>query len=242
MNNGVLVSVHGYAGDQQQVHDLLPAFEHHQRPVLIVSPEDSPITKVGPHTCIHAGKRAYIGQDSWDRQYLQMKKLLEYPFDFYFLNDSDSFCLTPELPPYLFTPGDTVYSNQVTDFRAPGQTWTDSSGSVTWPDDYHKGYPLIAMQPPYFIPRDCLERIVKVGKRPACITTPFIDWYMVEVCVDAGVKHLPFQTGASCETVTPNGIETMKNCIARKGATFIHSVKTKEVFDDLRLLHQQLLR
>jgi hypothetical protein len=242
MNENTLVSVHGYSGDAHQIEILLPHFEHHGRPVLIVSPEDAPITKIGPHTCIFAGKRAYIGQDSWDRQYLQMKKLLEYPFEYYFMNDADSFCLTAQLPPYLFTKEPTVFSNQVDDFRKPNEFAHREPNTGPWPSDYHQGYPLIAMQPPYFMNRECLEKMVKVGKRTACATTPFIDWYMVECAADAGVAYKPFETGASCETQTANGRAVMAQRVGMYGATFIHAVKNKEAYDNIVLLHKQVLK
>ncbi len=239
MNEGVIVSVHGYAGDAHQARILLPMFEHHQAPIVIISPEDSPIEALGPHICVFAGKRAYIGQDSWDRQLLQMKRLLDFPADFYFMNDSDSFCLTPELPRYLFDHPDVFFSNQVTDFRVPGQTWTDEHSSTTWSTNYHEGYPLIAMQPPYFCSRPTLEKLVAVGPRPACPLTPFIDWMMVEYCINAGVQYHPFERGASCETITPNGREQMRQCILDRGATMIHSVKSQEALNDILVTYEQ---
>jgi hypothetical protein len=238
---GTLVSVHGYAGDAHQIEALLPVMEHHGFPIVVVSPEDSPIEKMGGHICRYAGKRAYIGQDSWDRQHLQMKLLLEYPFAWYLLNDSDSFVLPPKLPDYLYAEEDVVWSNEVDDFRKPGETWTGEGGPVTWAADYHAGHPLIAMQPPYFMSRFALERMVKGGEGlVADPVTPFIDWYMVACAVKAGLRHKPFRSGASCETVTPNGEAVMSECIVKRGATFIHSVKSREVMERLRTLHQTL--
>lgn len=236
-NRKTLVTVHGYAGDSQQVHELLPMYEHHQCPIVILSPVDSPIEQVGGHIVRFAGERAYIGQKSWDRQWLQLKALLDYPeFDWFLLNDSDSFVLPAQLPDYLFDDPEVVYSNQVNDFRIPGETWTDANGSVTWPLDYHKGFPLIAMQPPYFLSRMGLERIVKTTEgMQACPITPFIDWWFVEASIRAGLKHRPFKDGqgASCETVTELGIAVMTERIKDHGAIFIHSVKSGAVKDQL---------
>lgn len=231
MNPDLLVVCHCYSGDRQQVLDLLPMMEHHQAPIVIVSPEDSHVCGIGPHLCRFAGKRAYVGQDSWDRQHLQLKLLLEYPQKWFLLNDSDSFVMTPKLPDYLFEDTNTVFSNQVTDFRIPGESWR---GNPPWSIDYHKGYPLIAMQPPYFLAREALEAIVanSEGLR-ACPTTPFIDWWWVPACYAAGVKHKPFRTGASCETVTPHGVAVMSECVIKRGATFIHSVKSAAVMKPL---------
>lgn len=237
LNPDLLVACHCYAGDRQQVLDLLPLMEHHKAPIVIVSPKDSQVHKIGPHICITAGKRAYIGQDSWDRQHLQLKALLQYPQKWFLLNDSDSFALDAKLPDYLFEDDNVVYSNEVNDFRIPGQTWPGVA--EPWPLDYHQGYPLIAMQPPYFLGRKALEAIVKASEGlQACPITPFIDWWWVPACVAAGVAHKPFRTGASCETVTPLGEAVMSERITRYGASFIHSVKSAKVMRRLEALHR----
>lgn len=245
MNHGTLIVVCGYAGDRQQIDDLLPVYEHHQRPLLILSPEDSRIENVGPHMCKWAGKRAYIGQDSLDRQHLHMKLMLEQPFDWYLINDSDSFCLSPEIPVHYFKTPRTVYSNEVSDFRIPGQVWEPTGNK--WPEDYHKGFPLIAMQPPYFMSRWALEQLVRFGAGlQADPITPFIDWYMVQCVVAAKVDHKPFQDpwgkyeGASCETNTEMGIRVMEDCIKNRSARFIHAIKTKEVKDRMLALYNQV--
>ncbi|MCK9587773.1 MAG: hypothetical protein M0Q93_00235 [Terrimicrobiaceae bacterium] len=225
-NRKTLVSVHGYAGDQQQVWDLLPVFEHHRCPVIILSPEDSHIENVKGHICRFAGKRAYVGQDSWDRQHLQLKVLLEYDFDWYLLNDSDSFIISPQIPDYLFESKDVVWSNEVKDFRVPGTT----SHGVDWPMDYHAGYSLIAMQPPYFLSRVTLEKLVVASEGlVACPTTPFIDWWFLPACKKAGLVHAPFRNGASCETITQNGVSAMANAVSNEKAVCLHSIKSLEI-------------
>lgn len=227
LNPDLLVAVFGYAGDKQQMIDLMPVYEHHQAPIVFMSPADSQVHGMGPHICRCAGKRAYIGQDSWDRQYAQLEILLQYPQKFFLLNDSDSFVLPAKLPAYLFNHTNDVFSNEVNDFRIPGQSW---QGMPPWSMDYHKGYPLIAMQPPYFLSRQALEKIVATARGlVACPTTPFIDWWWVPATVGAGVGHLPFRRGASCETVTPLGRAVMKECISIRGAEFVHSIKNATV-------------
>lgn len=215
-------------------------YQHHGYPIVIASPVDSPISGMGGHICITAGKRAYIGQDSWDREYLQLKSLLQFPQDWFLLNDSDSFVLTPELPAYLFEDDNVVWSNEVDDFRKPGQSW---QGLPPWPLDYHQGYPLIAMQPPYFLSRKALQKIVDTCEGlQACPICPFIDWWWVPACYKAGVKHKRFLTGASCETVTPMGLAVMTQQIVERGATFIHSVKSGHVMNQLRKSYASIKR
>lgn len=245
MNEQVLVSVHGYAGDEQQVNDLLPVYEHHKAPIVIMSPTDSPIKKVGGHICCHAGLRAYIGPISLDRQHLQLKKLLEFkdvygnPFQWFLMNDSDSFVACPELPSYLFEFTDILWSNEVDDFRRPGESY---NGLPPWPLDYHKGYPLKAFQPPYFCHRNALERMVEVAPNvKPCPICPFIDWYMVQLATDAGIRHERFREAVSCETKTNNGF-TIVSSLVEKGALFIHSVKNKRVMSQLMEYHKLFLK
>lgn len=230
-----LISVHGYAGDRHQIDQLLPYYEYHQCPIVVMSPQDSQIHGVGPHICRAAGKRAYIGKDSLDRQWAQMKILLEYPFDFYLMHDSDSFVATPDIPQYVYDRSDTFFSNEVDDFRRPGESW---QGMPPWPKDYHKGHPLIAMQPPYFMSRRTLEKLVAASDGiVACQTTPFIDWGMVQVCVAAKVKHARFNLCASCETVTPLGRAVMRQCVGERQAQFLHAIKSGDVAKELRDLY-----
>jgi len=233
MNRKVIVSVHGYAGDAHQIRMLLPVYEHHGFPVYILSPYDSKIESMGPHSCLFAGKRAYIGQDSWTRQHMQMNILLDHDFDWILMNDSDSFCFTPPLPDYLFEDKNVLWANKVDDFRRPGETWTGAGGPVTWAQDYHAGHELVALQPPYFCSREALLKMVLADKgHPACPICPFIDWYMVVAADSAGVQHKRFHDCVSCETETDMGLRLVTDRVAR-GATFIHAVKRQHAFDTL---------
>lgn len=234
-------AIHGYQGDIGQIQALMPVYEHHNLPIVLLSPWDAPIKTMGPHICREAGKRAYIGQDSWDRQHDQLKVLLDYQFEWALLNDSDSFVLEPNLPDYLYQDDNVVWSNEVDDFRIPGGTWPGVD--QPWPLDYHKGLPLIAMQPPYFLSRKALEKIVVASEGlVACPITPFIDWWWVPACDKAHVKHARFAGCASCENSTDMGKAVMRQCVKERSATFIHSVKTKEVMEDLVHLYKTLPR
>ncbi len=233
--SSLLVVCHCYAGDRHQVLDLLPYFTHHGSPLVVISPVDSQVHGIGGHITRCAGEVAYIGQKSWDRQHAQLKVLLEYPQKWFLLNDSDSFCITPKLPDYLFERTDTVYGNEVDDFRKPGESW---QGLPPWPDDYHKGYPLIAIQPPYFLSRECLEKIVKASEGLiACPITPFIDFWWVPAIYAAGVRHERFRFCASCETKTQNGLAVMRECVVKRKASLVHSIKEGWVAKELVKLY-----
>lgn len=224
LNPGLLVSVHCYQGDAKQVKLLMRYYAHHQAQVVVVSPNDSPVGNIGKHWCITAGEAGYIGTKTWIRQKLQMERLLALPgnFRWFLMNDADSICLAPKLPAYLFEDDNVMWSNLINDFRRPGET----SHGVTWPLDYHKGFPIWASQPPYVMSRAAMMKIAaQIPNVPEDPITPFIDWVMVAAPTLAGVKLKPFQRGASCGTGTPEGLATITKHVGEKGATFIHAIK-----------------
>lgn len=227
MNPDTTVIVCGYEGDGHQVNAFMPLYKHHGCPVVIMSPEDSPIPEIPGTATIRAGKRAYIGQDSLVRQWLHMKAALDFPSKFYLFNDSDSFCITPEIPAYVYQ-SEFLWSNEVEDFRVPGFDGIPAS--------YHEGFEQIAMQPPYFMSRAILERLVSAGENiQADPITPFIDWYMVQVCYKAGMKHRHkgFVDGASFTTFDLHHARLMAHEVQHKGKNMLHSVKNLVVAEML---------
>jgi hypothetical protein len=212
-----LVSVQGYSGDVEQIHRLLPYYEHHGHSILILSPEDAPITKVGSHLCRAAGPRCYTGDLALVRQIIHMKVLLEYPFDFYFMNDSDSLCLSPKIPDYVYEE-DVLWSNELSDAMVPR------------PPDYP--WSKIACQPPYFCSRYVLERLTAVAERvPFDPQTPFIDWAWMAWSEAAGVPHKNFRDGCSWPTDGPDHRQVVLDAMESRDAVFLHAVKTQEALD-----------
>lgn len=239
----LLVSVHCYQGDMNQMNALWPAHIQHGAPVVVLSPNDSPVIKIGAW-CRTEGKRCYIGPDSLDRQFLQLRALLDFDAEWYLANDADSCLLSPGLPEYIKSRPDVIWSNKV-------------------PDDIHirhREYPLprFALQPPYVFSRHVLERLVSKGQfdvrdtkrfgqygtEPGWIQTPYIDWYMMALACYTDTPMLGFLDGASCPTSecpvgssTPGarhlGYGQMYDLVRNKGIRFIHSIKDREVFDDL---------
>jgi hypothetical protein len=223
MNPRTLVSVHCYEGDQHQVKDFLPWYMHHECPVIIMSPEDSPVI-IRPHICHHAGRRAYIGQESLDRQRKHLEILLGYPHDFFLLNDSDSFCISPELPKYLYEESQYFWSNECGE-----------------PRPHPSPYPKIAMQPPYFVSRRNLERMVRVAPRIAVHPiTPYIDWFMLAMVYEAGIEHRPF----TCKERSTGSQETdpWEQLYARTrhgGCLFHHPIKHLDIAKRLDEEHRK---
>jgi hypothetical protein len=227
MNDDTLVVVCGYAGDAAQVVANWPMYEHHKCPIVILSPEDSQITgdmlPVRSTICRGVGKRAYIGPESLDRQRKHLRCLLDFPQKYFLINDSDSFCLSPTIPRYVYD-AEKAWSNIVSDaihIRKP----------TYW-------LPRLAFQPPYFFSRGVLERLV-LGTEitPFDEQTPYIDHYMMSLTVHSKVPYQGFVDGASCGTNTPEGFRLMDELVRRHGRVFVHSIKTGEIMRHLYASH-----
>lgn len=229
INPNTLVSVHGYAGDAHQVRNFMLYYHHHKCPVMVLSPEDSRIDEKNcpvrpPVTYRFGGLRAYIGQLSLDRQKKHLEILLETPMDWFLMNDSDSVCLSPEIPKVLYKDENTLWANVVSDGMH------DRTGRPDYP------FPREACQPPYFCHRKVLEKIVAVADSvPGDIQTPFIDWCMMAWPFKAGVtyRNFPSSWGVSCPSTVDFSLRAMLAAISRNGAIFIHSIKTFQVFQQI---------
>jgi len=223
LNPNTLVAICGYAGDAQQIKNFLPYYLHHQTPVLILSPSDSPITarEVPARPQIRyqsGGKRAYVGQESLDRQIEHLKILLTRPEEYFLVHDSDSICLSPELPKYLYAEPQVLWSNVVSDEMHPRA------------EDYP--FPRLAFQPPYFFTRGVIEKLLAVAdKVPANPRSPFLDWAMMAWSVSAGIPYKTFPDGISCPTNADNleACRCMREAVGIHGRVFIHSIKTREM-------------
>jgi hypothetical protein len=242
-----LVVVHCYAGDEALVRAFLPQYLHHGMDVLILSPENAPVQIDHPGVeCRTAGKAAYFGHDSLERQKLHLKIALEYPHDWFLLNDADSMCLARKIPEYLYQNAGTVWSNEVTESRP-----------------HSSPYPKIAFHPPYFVDRWALEKMLSVADSiETHAITPFIDWFMLAMTMEAGLKHHSYLDGASFpawrhgripETTklghnyvhkpAVGGVDGARKMqqLVRRGVVMVHSIKHPEVRDKLVEAHTQFL-
>lgn len=248
MRQDTLVVVHCYKGDRALVQRHMPLYQHHGSRVLVLSPEDSPVKLRGVE-CQQAGKAAYYGQDSLDRQRAHLRILAERPETYFLLNDADSFCLSPEIPRYLFEQADKVWSNEVEEWRP-----------------HSSPYPKIGMHPPYFLRRDTIQRMLRVADRPevqAHPITPYIDWFMVALTCEANLEHDSYPDGFSfpawrydwipdtqtlghdykhkyVENGRMHGDDIVEKQVAR-GAVMIHSVKHKQVYERLLKAHEKFV-
>lgn len=213
-----IITVHGYQGDQHQIRTFLPLYEHHKSPVIIFSPDDSRIEDMGGHGCWFGGKRAYVGPDSIQREKIHLKMMLDLPGDYFLRNDSDSFCICPDIPEYLYEE-DAFYSNVVSD--AMHQRLTSYK------------FPRLAFQPPYFFSRRILQRMVSLPDIAVDQTTPFPDWFFMAACVAGGIPYKNFRDGFSCCTRNSHGLQVMSDMVGRHGKVMLHSIKSESVMKQL---------
>lgn len=212
MNPDTRVAVCGYAGDQHQIVDLMPLFRHHECPITVLSPDDSPVVIPGVD-CRTAGKRCYIGWDGVLRMQAQLRVLLTYPENHFFINDSDSFCLSPELPAILYEEPNTVWSALI------------GNGVPAQQPGFAPGMPRVAFHPPWFLSRPTIETLLSVDVAPNEFL-PFIDYWMVEAAVKSGLtyKALPGSMSVPFASHEPSHNFAL-DAVANHGFTFIHSVK-----------------
>lgn len=245
MNENTRIFVCCYEGDAHQIN--IEAMLRHGCPVTILSPDDSrAVIEHEGVDCRFGGKRAYIGQESLDRQMEHFKIMLTYPEEFFLVHDSDSVLLAAKIPQYLYNSPDTVWSNQVDDAIPEHQ--------ATFPE----GWPHVAFQPPYFFSRQTVEKFVAVADDPRVKATPmmpFIDYYMVQLTMAAGLSWARVADSVSCpiapdprgtparhhvETLT-NGYIIAMDAVLNKGAIFAHSIKDPEVVKEFIEAHEHFI-
>jgi len=192
---------------------------HHGCPVTILSPEGAKVEIIHPGVANRfGGLRAYTGIPSLERQRRHLEILLDFPEKYFFINDADSACLTPELPGYLYAEPDLVWSMVATDDDL---------------DPYlDETLPHVAFQPPYFLSRKTIEAMLasadKVVPDPRLLN---IDHYMVQLAYAAGLpwRGLEKAVGGHFSTNAEHlavGINAVKN----DGYIFIHGAKTQEAW------------
>jgi hypothetical protein len=230
MNEDTRIAACCYAGDQHQVIKFLGCYLHHERPFVVLSPEDSPAEVRYPGVENRfGGRRAYIGQESLDRQRIHLQLLLTFPENYFLVNDSDSVCLSPKIPDYVYAEPDVLWSNVVND------------GIPEHQPAYPQGFPHIAFQPPYFMSRKVIESLLSVSEGiTANPTMPFVDHYMVQLALKAGCPWKSFRDGVSCPIEQDMGL--VSDAVQNRGAIFLHSIKKPEILERLLACRKEYLR
>lgn len=221
VNEDTLVVIQCYAGDVDQVERALPQYVHHGCPVLVLSPTDEPATIDFPGVeCRTAGLDAYIGPESLERHREQMSVLVEYPAKYILLHESDSVCLEPRLPAYLYENDKVVWGNSI-DTREHHER---NDGLAA-----HDRFP-IALQAPWFFTRDALVDMMTVFDAAAEVLpdyAKYIDWWFVEAARMAGLELKTFPDGVSQPIWSAEEVERVRPMVV-DGVNMVHSVKSKE--------------
>lgn len=222
MNPDTRVSIHCYAGDARQVIETLPVHKRHECPVTVFSPEDSPVNIVDMD-CKFAGKRQSIGPLSVEREREHMRILLTYPENFFLMNDADSFCLSPQLPQYLYDRPDIVWCNYVEDTLEANQPGYAG---------YSSDFPHFAMQPPYFLSRRLMEQMIAAADRcPPNDVMPWIDHFMMQLVFAAGLTVHRFKDSVAADVDRyPENLEPTLDLIRNDGRVFVHSSKSPKTW------------
>jgi hypothetical protein len=253
-------------GDEKQVIDLLDFFLHHECPVVTLSPEDAKVNIKHPDVeNLYAGKRSQFGPDAHVRFLEGIKLLLSFPEDYFLIHDSDSLCLDPKIPDYLYVEPNTVWSNQTASSAKENKYFGTELCLPTYVADrnkHHEPTKLVipqglqfktelSFQPPWFLSRKTIEAFIAASGRVNYNHLPWVEYYVVQLTQTAGLPWKAFhkrhigptspQRDDPCDEVLLGIYRSgLANAIenARNGANMIHSVKNS---DAARALKQAYL-
>jgi len=247
VNDDVLVVVHGYSGDVGWTQEMLGLVLHHERPVLLLSPEDAPAIVDHPKvTCKQGGLRGWQGPEAVHRQIEHWRIALGHDdADWFLLNDADSFVIEPEIPDYMFEEQDVLWCTPIGHF---GNWRGEAGGDNPWPN----------LQPPYFAHRRWFDRALEAVDAPShgdLVPTSCTvvdgritcearlvgdrEWkWEYAIGVDGLYNMLVMRNGFVART-NPLGITTMNTGISgmaegvRHGATWLHPIKNQSQMSEI---------
>lgn len=235
MNEDTIVAIQCYTDDAHQVQNAMGLYAHHGCPILILSPTDEPATVDGPGVMSRtAGLDAYMGPASLERHHAQMTVLAEYPQSYILLHESDSVCLSPEIPAYLYEATDPIiWANPVDTKEHIDRNYHE--GREADPDGAYVRFPF-AMQAPWFFTRTALLAMLEVFDG-AAETLPdyakLIDWWFLAAARTAGYECRAFPDGVSQPIWADNEIQHTAALVRDRGVVMVHSVKSKTALDAL---------
>lgn len=112
MNEDTRIAISCFAGDQRQIDQSFDLYLHHGCPITVLSPTDGPVEIA--HDGVdnrHAGMRGRSGPLAQARQIEYYKTLLSYPEKWFLIHDSDSLCIDPQIPAYLYEDPNVFWCN-----------------------------------------------------------------------------------------------------------------------------------
>jgi hypothetical protein len=238
-----LVAVQCYSGDAGRVEDALEQYVHHRLPVLILSPIDAPVESIRHPQILHrtAGFNAYDGSGSVERYRSQLGVLAEYGATHILLNESDSFCLSDELPGYLYRDDNIVWGNY-TDIRYFLMLKSEPDVEAA----YAKHNP--AINAPWFFSVSALEKMLSVFDEAVDALPPYargltdgvdISWWFHTAAHLAGLEHRSHIPLGVCRPITsPSEAEAARREVL-SGAVMIHAVKDRWALEVVRNAYRE---
>jgi hypothetical protein len=180
--------------------------------------------------CLPLGKRQSIGPAAIERERLHLKQLLEYPENFFLLNDADSMCVSPKLPDFLYDEPDVLWSCLM---------------YLSLPNEraqMQPNHPFITPHPPYFMSRRTIQALLDQPYTVNNRYEGFIDHWMGAAAVTGGLVLKGYPNCYSGPISThENYFEDAYVGARHRGTVFFHSVKAPQFWQPLVEAHKKYL-
>jgi hypothetical protein len=210
VHSDTLVLVQAFAPYRDMVIRHLPYWQNHQCRVVISSPRDS-FCDVPGVECVAHGVDEHAGIKSLDRWKEIMRWLAGQDHAFFLMHESDSICLTGEIPLRYYQQSDTFFSNEAEDNKVP-------------PDQK------VFCVAPWFFSYAVLRRFNQALEKVAYRAPYHGDRWVGQVLEEGGIRHQSFSPGITCGTLGLHSRDLKQVCEAvRRGVTMVHGIKTEEV-------------
>jgi hypothetical protein len=184
----------------------LPLWLQHGHRVVVSMPRDS-FTQIAGVECVAHGGEGYTGPRSLDRWKEILDWLWDQPYEFYLMHESDSICLSREIPEYLYSQYDVFHSNELPDNGVPPTQQ-------------------VYCMAPWFFSRGVLNRLRAAAKSAAYRPPYHGDRWVGQLVEEEGIPHRLFSPGIACGTILPESSDLEQVLAAvRSGARMIHGIK-----------------
>jgi hypothetical protein len=207
------VVIHAWKGGQEIFDMLLPYWEAHNLPILVVCPSDSIVET--RHPLFLAGPHGQAGEATFIRWRNEVGYLWRQPFDAWVIFEYDSLCLDPKL---TVLPG------------LRGIIADNLEGSRFMCDRY--------VIPPWTFDRETLGKLHKASlDHPEVNEWGYDDRILAAWAKLGGVPMfdhvLVFHAPGGGSTIMPEQYEALRDAV-RAGATMFHGIKSRECLDVIK--------
>src|SRR5512138_3800464 len=180
--SNLLIPVQGMGRYNEMANMNRKFWYHHWAPIVTLSPTDEPMQVPGIVN-VSLGREGHTGRASIERWRLMLEWCAEQPFDYFLMHETDSICLTNELPDYLFDNPDTLFSNEMPENAQPPI----------------QGFYCLA---PWFFSRKLIKEIVHYIPKLIFTGPANGDRWLGQILEQGGFKHAPFRNGIGCGTLS----------------------------------------